>query len=147
MAKRTRLICAVLLGCVAIIAFLETARRNWAVRAWLSVLAHGQVFYRVVHTTELSRPIPVHYPMHTLESQHLVYSGNKYLGYLSKHGLFVPDGQSFDLAAMREGRLIVVCFVLELLLASGVVTSGVLFVLKIWLRDRSQHLEKPGPLA
>jgi hypothetical protein len=85
MKKRTRLSCSMLLVCVVMIAVLEASRRSWEVHSRLSVVAHGHVFYRVVHVTEMSGRIPEHYPIHTLESQLLVYSGDKYLGYLSKH--------------------------------------------------------------
>lgn len=113
------------------IAFLEAARRSWEIRSRLSVAAHGHIFYRVIHTTEMSGRIPEHYPIHTLESQRLVYSGNKYLGYLSKHGFFVSDGQSWDSAAAQDFKLTVVSFWLELLLGVTTVVAGILVVWKI----------------
>ncbi len=135
MAKRTRLIRSALLACVVIMALLETARRNWAVHSWFSVAAHGHVSYRVVHTSELSGRIPEHYPVHSLESQRLVYSGDKYLGYLSKYAFFVPDGQSWESAATQEGRLTAVSFLLELLLGVTAVIAGVLLLRRIGQQD------------
>jgi hypothetical protein len=120
-----------LLVCIAMVALLEAARRSWKIHCRLSVAAHGHVFYRVVHTTEMSGRIPEHYPIHTLESQRLVYSGDKYLGYLSKHGFFVPDGQNWDSAAAQDFRLTVVSFWLELLLGVTTVIAGILGVRNI----------------
>ena len=143
MTKRTRLICSMLLVCIAIIAFLEAVRRSWEIRSRLSVAAHGHVFYRVVQTTEMSGRIPEHYPIHTLESQRLVYSGNKYLGYLSKHGFFVPDGQSWDSAAAQDFKLTVVSFWLEVLLGVTTVVAGILVVRKIGQQDGPANGSQP----
>jgi hypothetical protein len=120
-----------LVVCIAMIAFLEAARRSWEIHSRLTVAAHGHVFYHVVHTTEMAGRIPEHYPIHALESQLLVYSGHNYLGYLSKHGFFVPDGQNWDSAAARDFQLTVVSFWLELLVGVTAVGAGILLVLKI----------------
>jgi hypothetical protein len=144
MTKRTRLIWSMLLVCIAMIAFLEASRRSWEIHSRLSVVAQGHVFYRVVHTTEMAGRIPEHYPIHTLESQRLVYSGHKYLGYLSKHGFFVPDGQNWDSAAAQDFQLTVVSFWLELLLGVTAVAAGILVVLKIGQPDGAANGSQPS---
>jgi hypothetical protein len=71
----------------------------------------------------------------------LIYSGDKYLGYLSKHAFFVPDGQSWDSAAIQDSRLTVFTFVLELLLGVSAVI-GMLLVRKI---DQPDAAPNGGP--
>jgi hypothetical protein len=132
-----------LLVCIAMIAFLEAARRSWEIHSRLSVAAHGHVFYRVVHTTEMSGRIPEHYPIHTLESQRLVYSGDKYLGYLSKHGFFVRDGQSWDSAAAQDFQLTVVSFWLEVLLGMTTLITWIFVVWKIGQQDGAANGSQP----
>ena len=146
MTKRTRLIWSMLLVCIAMMAFLEASRRSWEIHSRLSVAAHGHVFYRVVHTSEMAGRIPEHYPIHTLESQRLVYSGHKYLGYLSKHGFFVPDGDNWDSAAAQDFQLTVVSFWLELLLGVTAVVAGILVFLKIGQPSGPANRSQPvGP--
>lgn len=132
-----------LLVCVAMIAFLETARRSWAVHSWFSGAAHGHIIYRVVPAKELSGRIPEHYPIHTLESQRLVYFGDTYLGYLSKYGFFVPNGQSWDSAAIRDSRLIIVSFLLELAVGAMTVIAVMLLIRKTRQRDSAANWSWP----
>jgi hypothetical protein len=143
MIRDSRLVCSILFLCIAIVAFLETARRSWTVHSWLSATTHGHPFYRVVRTGELSGPIPTHYPIHTLESQRLVYSGNKYLGYFSKYGFFVPDGQSWDSAWIQDGWFTVVTFWLEPAVGLSAVIVWMLFIRKIGQQNGAASGRQP----
>ena len=129
MLRRKQLVYSVLLVCVALFVFLETARRSWTLHSWLSVAAHGHVFHRVVYTAELPGRIPEHYPVHTLESQRLVYSGDQYLGYQSKHGFFVPVAMTWDSAAVQASRLTAGLYMLSLLFGLLGVVIAVLLLL------------------
>ena len=77
----TAIVCIVL--CAGAVAFCETSRRSWTVHTWLSVVSHGHLIHRVVHISQLHGEIPSHYPVHSMESQRLVFRGSTYLGYLS----------------------------------------------------------------
>lgn len=120
-------------GCLilslGVIVLSEASRRSWPVHTWLSVVSHGHLFHHVVHTSQPRGPIPSHYPVHTMESQQLVYSGSTYLGYLSKNGFFVPDGSEWEPAMLRDLNLVastliaeVVCGIASLALAIALVT-------------------------
>ena len=115
MKKRSVIILIFLVASLLAATLLEASRRSWHVHARLNMLSHGHVFYRVVHTSDLDGPIPSHYPVHTLESQRLAYSGNQYLGYINKQGFFVPVGQGSDLAFHCQAY-----FVVFILLAEGI---------------------------
>jgi len=110
MMKKKSITIACLVASLSLGATLETALRSWSVHSWLSIAAHGHPIHRIMHASKLDGPIPEHYPVHTLESQRLVFVGKRYIGYASKHGFFVPDGESWESAGFRDTLIVVVSF-------------------------------------
>jgi len=117
---------------------LEASRRSWSVHSRLSLVSHGHLIHRVLSVSELKVPAPSHYPLHAMESQRVVFRGDAYLGYLSKHGFFVPEGADWESTCLRDMQFMANCIISELALLVASATLGIVMVRNHRQRGSSQ---------